>query len=278
MPELPEVETIKRYLERAGIAGERMASCRCFWNSTLVCRGVQGQVADFFVDCTIRSVHRRGKYLVLSCNEERYILMHLRMSGRIYYDDDHALRPHERVSFLFVSGKQLHFCDARKFGRITLAHSLDILKKLGPEPWDASLTARSFYCSLQRRSTRIKPLLLNQHFLAGLGNIYCDESLWRAQIHPAAPASSLSEAQAERLLSAIRKVLSQGIENAGTSLGHGAANFVLPQGEAGRNREALSVYGQQGLPCCRCGTTLVKTIVAQRGTHFCPHCQVAPRD
>lgn len=165
----------------------------------------------------------------------------------------------------------LRFHDTRKFGRWRLTQDPEtVLSKLGPEPLEP---VRDFHKRLHAKSRILKPLLLDQTFIAGLGNIYVDEALWEAKIHPQRKSDSLTKSESASLMNAIRKVLKKGIRNLGTSLGHGKANFQLPDGESGRNREALNVFRQTGLPCPRCGTNIERIKVGQRSTHICAVCQ-----
>jgi formamidopyrimidine-DNA glycosylase len=180
------------------------------------------------------------------------------------------------VVLTLADGRELRFTDPRKFGRMWLVPDPSaVLGKLGPEPLEIS--AAEFSARLGARRRRLKPLLLDQAFLAGIGNIYADEALWTARLHPRRGSDSLRPAERARLRHAIQTVLRRGIRNLGTTLGGGGTHFVLPRGERGRNQEKLNVYGQTGLPCPRCGTKIRRIVVGQRSTHLCPRCQPAAR-
>ncbi|MEJ5359585.1 MAG: DNA-formamidopyrimidine glycosylase [Desulfobacterales bacterium] len=274
MPELPEVETIARDLRAAGLPGRVLSCARVSWPRTVAepdaaefCRRVAGR--------RIESVGRRGKFLVITLAGGGHLLLHLRMSGRLDWCEPGAPRsPHEHVVLAFTDGRELRFHDTRKFGRLYLTEDAGrILGKLGPEPFAEDFTASAFQRALGRRRRRVKPLLLDQGFLAGLGNIYTDEALWEAGIHPARRADTLAATEAHRLHRAIRRVLRRGLENLGTSLGTGKANYYSVGGRRGRNRDALRVFRRTGEPCPRCGTPIVRIILHGRGTHLCPRCQ-----
>ena len=276
MPELPEVETVVRDLRRAGLAGRRILNARVFWPRTIAApaaarfpRAIRG--------LEIRALARRAKFVVLTLSGGWTLLIHLRMSGHLdVLPPKTRPRRHDRVILTLDNGRQLHFEDTRKFGRIWLVREpAQVLGKLGPEPLE--LAAADFRRGLAARARRLKPLLLDQTFLAGVGNIYSDEALWAAQLHPRRRSDTLTAAQAAELLAAIQDVLRLGIRNLGTTLGGGKTHFVLPRGERGRNQEQLNAYGQTGAPCPRCGTPIRRILVGQRSTHLCPACQPAPR-
>jgi formamidopyrimidine-DNA glycosylase len=174
------------------------------------------------------------------------------------------------------AGRELRFRDTRKFGRWYLLDDAETkLGGLGPEPLSPKLTAQAFGRRLAARKAMLKPLLLNQTFIAGLGNIYVDEALWDAGLHPERTSDSLRAAQRRRLHRSIRKVLRRGIESTGTSLGAGLTNFRTLEGGYGSNKDNLKVFRRAGQPCLRCGTAIKRMIVGQRGTHICPRCQRA---
>ncbi len=278
MPELPEVETVVRGLRAAGLVGRRIRSACVVWPRTLAqparpafLRHVRGLV--------IENLGRRGKFIVFELSGGWRLLAHLRMSGRFHLAASGApARPHEQLILRLDDGRDLRFHDPRKFGRIWLTRDPGaVLGALGPEPLDARLRAETFRRRLAGSRRRIKPLLLDQAFIAGVGNIYADEALWEAGIHPLRPADTIPAAEARRLLAAIRKVLRRGIRNLGTTLGGGATHFQAPRGADGQNQEALNAYQQTGRPCARCGTRIRRMLVGQRSTHFCPQCQPRPR-
>jgi formamidopyrimidine-DNA glycosylase len=274
MPELPEVETVVRDLRAARLSGARIARADVQWPRSVAAPSPP-DFCSLIADLEILALSRRGKFIAIALSGGQTLLVHLRMTGRlllIYPGDSPSPAPHDRVVFHLRDGRRLCFRDPRKFGRLWLARNPAILLgKLGPEPLEIALAA--FADRLAARSRRLKPLLLDQTFLAGLGNIYVDEALWAARLHPLRLSDSLSPAEARALLRAIRSALQRGIRNLGTSLGHGQTNFQLPQGQRGRNREHLRAYGQTGRPCPRCQTPIRRILVAQRSTHLCPACQ-----
>ena len=275
MPELPEVETVVRELRAAGLGGRTIARARVFWPRTLAAPAPERFARDIR-GREIRALARRAKYVVIALSGGFTLLVHLRMSGHLDVRPPKTRpRRHDRMVLDLDDGRQLHFEDTRKFGRVWLVRDpAAVLGKLGPEPLE--ITGADFRAGLAARARRLKPLLLDQTFLAGIGNIYADEALWAARLHPERHADSLPAAQAAELLRAIRAVLRKGIRNLGTTLGGGKAHFVLPRGERGRNQEKLNAYGQAGAPCARCGTPIRRILVGQRATHFCPRCQPAP--
>ncbi|MCP4716539.1 MAG: DNA-formamidopyrimidine glycosylase, partial [Deltaproteobacteria bacterium] len=178
------------------------------------------------------------------------------------------------VILRFNDQRELRFHDTRKFGRIfLLSNPATVLDKLGPEPLDKAFTLRVFTALLLPRKRLLKPLLLDQNIIAGLGNIYVDEALWEARLHPCRIAASLTPAETKALHRAIPRVLKRGLKNLGTSLGTGKANFYSVAGRSGRNRDQLNVFRRTGEPCLSCSATIKRIIVAQRSTHLCPDCQ-----
>ncbi|MFZ6027393.1 MAG: bifunctional DNA-formamidopyrimidine glycosylase/DNA-(apurinic or apyrimidinic site) lyase [Chloroflexota bacterium] len=267
MPELPEVETIARNL-RPVIAGQEITAAQLLWARTLVEPGVEA----FFLrvaNRVVREIGRRGKYLLFHLGEDTLII-HLRMSG------DLIVRPagapparHDRLILTF--GKRcpavsLAFNDARKFGRAWLVSDpKTVLGGLGPEPLSDTFTAGEFHRRLQAHRRQIKPLLLDQSFLAGIGNIYADESLHAAGIHPLTASQAITPAQAEKLWQSLRATLNEGIRRNGASI-----DWVYRGGDF---QNYFRVYRRTGQPCRACGTSVVRIVVGQRGTHFCPQCQ-----
>jgi formamidopyrimidine-DNA glycosylase len=274
MPELPEVETVARGLQ-ASLVGRTIAGVEVRWprsvippDPTAFARRLMGQ--------TVTSVGRRGKWLVIALSDGDTLLVHLRMTGQLVLeagegpDDQHV-----RVLFLLEDGGRLRFSDMRKFGRLWLVDDpAAALGALGPEPLGDGFTAARLGEMLARRRGRIKSLLLDQRFLAGLGNIYADEALWQACIHPLRQADSLSPAEVRRLHRAIRSVLRAAISSGGTTLPD--RTYRQTDGRSGEFASRLAVYGQEGQSCPRCGTPIERVMVNQRGTHFCPRCQSLP--
>lgn len=275
MPELPEVQTIVNDLRAARLEGKTIMAARVFWARTIAepsvktfCRRIKGQ--------TITAIRRRGKFLVFEFKNGGHLLMHLRMSGRLHLvTADQPRKKHEHVLLDLEGGQQLRFHDTRKFGRLYLTPGADpILGRLGPEPLASGFTQKILARRLKPRKRLLKPLLLDQTFIAGLGNIYVDEALWESKIHPCRIAAALSETEMRALHRAIRRVLRRGLKNLGTSLGTGKTNFYSIAKHRGRNSDQLKVFRRTGRQCPRCRATIERIIVGQRSTHICPVCQV----
>jgi formamidopyrimidine-DNA glycosylase len=271
VPELPEVETIVRALRLGGrgaasIIGETISSAEVLWARTLATLTDPMTLTPRLAGQTIETVDRRGKYLILQLSNDA-LLFHLRMSGDLRVEAaDRPFAPHDRFYLGFQSGRRLAFNDARKFGRVWLVRDpAEVLAGLGTEPFDPQLTPALFYDRLHGRSRQLKPLLLDQSFLAGLGNIYTDEALHAARLHPLRLASSLSLEDATALLDSIRETLLAGIHRQGSSI-----DWVYRGGEF---QNYFHVYQRTGEACPRCGTMIQRIVVGQRGTHFCPNCQ-----
>ena len=278
MPELPEVQTVVDDLRAAGVEGDTINSVAISWENTI--RPLSA--AQFVKELRgqrIESIRRRGKYIVFKLDQGAYLLTHLKMTGQYQLSTpEKKADPHVRVEFVLDEDRRLCFHDTRKFGRIILTrHPGQTLDKLGPDPFDPKLTPELFASSVHKRARRIKALLLDQSFLAGLGNIYCDEALFAAGVHPLENSRLIEPHKAEALLLHIRTVLREGLRNRGTSLGEGETNY-MSGGKRGENREALRVYGLNGRPCPHCGTPLEKIYVAQRGSYFCPRCQACTHE
>jgi len=297
MPELPEVETIRRGLE-PHLVGLALRSLTVTDQTVLDLSAREGRLASLEGQ-RIGGVTRRGKYLVIAL-DHHYLVIHLGMTGQLTLRDprfpdaasfertvtglewceQHAPDRHTHVHILLEDGRQLLFRDIRKFGRVymlkrTSEELLAFFEKhhLGLEPFTPDYHLKAFLAAFSRRTLRLKSLLLNQAFVAGVGNIYADEALFEAGLHPARKAPSLRKAEKERLFLAIQTVLERGIEFGGTSF----RDFVNSEGEKGANQEKLFVYGREGEPCLKCGAPIVKTVISQRGTHFCPKCQPRKR-
>ncbi len=275
MPELPEVETVRRSLE-AGLLGRRIASVtKVGWPRTIA-----APAADVFQervhDRLVTKLERRGKYIIIRLDAGEALVVHLRMTGRLTLSaaTDEA-DAHTHVVFQLVDGGQLFFNDTRKFGRIWLLDDRELealFARLGPEPLEEAFTRATFHTLLRHRKGRLKPLLLDQSLVAGLGNIYVDEALWTARLHPLRTVASLDDDDIDRLYEAIRSVLMEAVERRGTSF----SDYRDAWGESGSNQHFLHVYGRAGEPCTHCGTPIERTVVAQRGTHLCPYCQTYP--
>ncbi|MDQ3703206.1 MAG: DNA-formamidopyrimidine glycosylase [Chloroflexota bacterium] len=272
MPELPEVETIRADLARS-VIGRRITGVEVIWPRS-VDRPPTEALVGLLPGHVVEALDRRGKYLVLRLDGGAALVVHLRMTGRLRWREAGSERDrHVRVILFLDDGHELHFDDQRKFGRLYFAldeaELLEILAKLGPEPLVEEFTRQGLRTQLLRRRTRLKPLLLDQRFLAGLGNIYVDEALWRAGLHPLRRSDSLSTPDIARLHEGIVAALQQGIANRGTTF----STYQDLAGSAGLNQEQLFVFRREGQPCPRCGTPIQKIRVAGRGTHICPRCQ-----
>lgn len=274
MPELPEVETIIQDLKAAGIIGRLIQQAHVFWPKT-VATPAKSTFLHQIRHQKILNLTRRGKFLVFSLSDYD-LLIHLRMTGRLLLVPEEAsLNSYIRLSLDLDGGEKLLFHDTRKFGRWYLVKdSQAVLYKMGPEPLEASFPQEIFKERLQKHKRALKPLLLDQTFIAGLGNIYVDEALWEAYLHPLRQAKDLSSLEQKKLHQAIIKVLKRGIENQGTTLGTGRTNYYRLKGQKGKHQTLLNVFRRTHQPCSRCGALIERMKVAQRSTHFCPHCQV----
>jgi formamidopyrimidine-DNA glycosylase len=275
MPELPEVETLIRDLRKRKLIGKKVVGAKVFWDRIIS----QPHLEDFLERVQgqeILDLSRRGKYLIftLSCGDS--LIIHLRMTGKLNFAPSSSpAAAHEHVILSLDDGNDLRYHDTRKFGRWSLVRDpLEVVGHLGPEPLADDFSKKSFENLIQGRNRQMKALLLDQTFLAGLGNIYVDEALWESQIHPETPANTLSQKEIHLLYHAIRNVLKHGIENMGTTLGSSTTNYYSVNGRRGRNADRLNVFRRHDTPCPRCKTTIIRFTVAQRGTHICPHCQL----
>lgn len=267
MPELPEVETIVRSLRAANnIIGKMIINSQVLWQRSLAVP-LPVEFQEKIKGQQILGVDRRGKFIVIRLSRQS-LLIHLRMSGDVFIESGDTTRntKHDRVVLEFTDGSRMAFNDTRKFGRVWLVDDpQSVFGKLGPEPLDDLLTQELFLERLSHSKRQIKPLLLDQTFLAGLGNIYTDEALFIAGIHPSTPANLISLEKASTLLNAIRQVLLEGIQRNGASI-----DWVYRGGDF---QNYFNVYQRGGEPCRRCGTLIERITLGQRGTHFCPHCQ-----
>ena len=287
MPELPEVETVRRGLSEL-IIGKVVAS-----ESHDTEKGFPNaphDVAQFLVGATITEIRRRAKLLMIDLSSDYSLVIHLKMTGQLVYVGEQrfgAGHPNDslvnalpdastRVTLNFTDGTQLFFNDQRKFGWVRLMPTIEIpnidfMKKVGPEPLEDTFTVSDFAKRLSRRpKTNIKAALLDQSVIAGVGNIYADESLWGAQLHPKRLVSTLSNSDIEHLYHELRTVMSLAIEKGGSS-NH---TYVNAEGKRGSYMDFARVFRREGLACPRCQTIIEKSRVAGRGTHTCPQCQV----
>lgn len=294
MPELPEVETVRRGLESL-IVGRKVKAVE---HDTL--KSFPNTSADthqFLVGSSIREVRRRAKVLLIDLSTEYTLVIHLKMTGQLVFIASSTSKKEEvrfgaghpndslvarlpdkstRVVITFSDGSHLYFNDQRKFGWMKLMPTIEIpdmdfMKKVGPEPLDAGFTVEEFIERFKRRSrTNIKAALLDQTVVAGVGNIYADESLWGAKIHPRRLVRSITDEEFACLFTELRAVMNMAIEKGGST----DKNYVNAEGKRGSYLNFASVFRREGKPCPRCGTTIVKIRVAGRGTHVCPYCQV----
>jgi formamidopyrimidine-DNA glycosylase len=272
MPELPEVETMRRRLEPL-LAGRRLDTVEIH-DARLVRPYDPDEVAAELQGERVASVERRGKYLILRFETDRVLLVHLRMTGGFRHGeaatgDD----PHRRALVRLDDGTDVAYREVRRFGTWLLLEpgELDayLSTRLGEEPLDALFTAARLGALLAKRRAPIKAALLDQRTLAGMGNIYVDEALWRARIHPLRPAESLDRDELRRLHRAVRGSLEAGLARQGSTL----RDYRLPDGGSGSMQHEFKVYGRGGEPCDRCGTPIAKSRVGGRGTWYCPACQ-----
>lgn len=271
MPELPEVETIARGLQ-ATLVGANISGVTVRWPRTIAVPTVE-EFRGCIAGRRVMSVGRRGKYVVVGL-DAGYLLIHLKMSGRLQVAPATAPQGrHTHTIFHLDDGRELRFHDVRKFGRVYLVDEAEqVTGSLGPEPLANGFTLDDFCRQLARRTGRIKSLLLNQAFLAGIGNIYADESLFAAGLHPLRRADSLTQGEQARLYGALRTVLQRAVEGRGTTLDD--QGYVDAEGQAGAYQDEIAVYGRRGEPCRVCGTPIERIVLGGRSTHFCPHCQV----
>lgn len=278
MPELPEVETVRRSL--LPLVGR---SIQGVFLGTFT--GVLGSLdpaafAALINQRTIMDLRRRGKYLFVDFDDGAALLIHLRMTGQLIsaMADDPPVR-FEHLKIILDDGGSLRFADQRKFGRVVYLPPLipdPLASKLGPEPLSDAFSALYLFDYTRKRTAPVKALLLDQRAVAGLGNIYVDEALWLARIHPLTPAGRLIEDEAAQLTDAIKQVIASGIEHRGVTISH----FVDGDGASGENQHHLNAYGRgrRGEPCLRCATPMQWLTVGGRTSHFCPTCQIPPND
>ncbi len=274
MPELPEVETVRRDLD-GRLGGRRVAAVD--WVDYRMVRGRIGAeaLAVRLTGQASRGVGRRGKFLVWRFQSGDRLILHLGMSGRIRagVSPGETRAPHTHLVVTLDDGTELRLADPRRFGRVELVPkgSRQPLA-LGPEPLSRAFTARRLQMALSGRRAPVKGLLLDQRLLAGVGNIYADEALFQARIHPARSGGSLAPEEVGRLHRALRRVLRAGLRHRGTTF----RSFQDGFGEPGGHAPHLNAYGRRGKPCPRCATALASAVVAGRTSHFCPTCQVIP--
>ncbi|MFC6464588.1 DNA-formamidopyrimidine glycosylase [Marinilactibacillus sp. GCM10026970] len=273
MPELPEVESVRTGLEKL-IKGLKIKQVTVLWDRIIAEPSDIRLFKEKIKNQRIESIGRRGKFLLFFLTD--YVMIsHLRMEGKYRIEsNDVPISKHTHVIFELEDGRELRYLDVRKFGRISLiprdtelAHAS--IAKLGPEPVRETLVLETFKNQLLKRKKTIKATLLDQTVIAGIGNIYADEILFEAKIHPARMANTLIERELITLYEAILLVMGKAVKAGGTTI----RTYQNAFGETGSYQSFLNVYGKKGQSCPRCGTTIEKTKVAQRGTHYCPNCQ-----
>jgi len=264
MPELPEVETIAKEL-REKIVNEVFSNVESIW-----VRSFTQEKGLTLTNRRIIAIDRRGKYLIFNL-DKYYLVIHLRMTGQLIVGASKPSRDrYLRLVFKFKSGKYLLFYDLRKFGRIYLTQNPEnVLKNVGVDAISEVFTADKFSEMLNGKKSKIKSFLLDQKNIAGLGNIYIDESLFEARIHPETVINSLDDGQKNKLFTAIRKILFDAIDNMGTTI----SDYKTTGGGFGDHQEYLKVYQRQNQPCIICDSIIEKIKLNGRGTHFCPQCQ-----
>ena len=277
MPELPEVETVARDLRRhllpdGGGPGAEITGARVRWTRTLrdedpiaFAAGVTGR--------RIEGVGRRAKLIIVDLTGGAFLTIHLKMTGQVFVvPASIPVDPYERLALSLGDGREVRFRDVRKFGRIGLyGADDDPFDGLGPEPLDPRFTLREFRARIRGRRARLKPLLVDQAFLAGVGNIYADEALWRSRLHPLRSARSLRPADERALYANILEILAEAVERRGSSID----DYTAPDGD-GAMQEHLDVYQRTGEPCHRCGRPIRRIVIGIRATHFCSWCQRLP--
>lgn len=290
MPELPEVETVRRGLHELIIG--RVVK-KVVYDTAKSFPNASADVEQFLIGATISDVRRRAKVLLIDLSTDYTLVIHLKMTGQLVFRAPDvafgAGHPNDsligelpdrstRVTFTFADGSHLYFNDQRKFGWVKLiptieVPNIDFMKKVGPEPLEADFMPEQFAARFKRRAkSPIKAALLDQTVIAGVGNIYADESLWGAKIHPLRKVATITDAEFNKLYHELRDVMNLAIAKGGST----DKNYVNAEGKRGSYMDFARVFRREGLPCPRCGTIIVKFKAAGRGTHICPNCQKLP--
>jgi len=274
MPELPEVQTVVNDLITEKLIGRNILDAEIRWPK-IVAIPTAEKFRELIRNRQIINISRRGKFIQIELKPKIFLFVHLRMSGRLLLSAaDAPVSKHEHIIISLSDGRQLRYHDTRKFGRFWLvARPEEVIGHLGVEPLSAEFTLDALTEKIRNHRRQLKPLLLDQTVIAGLGNIYVDEALWTAQLHPECLTNSLKKREILTLYEAIPQVLRQGLSNQGTSLGNGMTNFQSASRKSGRNQEVLNVFRRTDQNCPRCGSKIIRIIVGQRSTHLCPHCQ-----
>lgn len=277
MPELPEVETAARDLASQVTGRVIVAVEKLDWPKMVEAPADPAAFVGALAGRRIEAVGRRAKWLLARLDAGLALAVHLRMSGSLYVvGPAEAAGKHVHLVLRLDDGRQVHFHDPRKFGRVRLldAAGLATLDAAhGPEPLDAAFTPAVLGSRLAGRATKLKPLLLDQRVVAGLGNIYVDEALWLSRVHPGRSAGGLARKEVAALHAAIVEVLTKSIARKGSTF----RDYRTGYGEVGGNQDFFNVYARGGEPCPRCAAPIVRTVMGQRGTHYCPECQRSPR-
>ncbi|ELK47273.1 DNA-formamidopyrimidine glycosylase [Halobacillus sp. ACCC02827] len=273
MPELPEVETVRRTLHHLAI-GKEIASVSVYWGNIIKHPQDPKEFDRLLRGQTIRDIERKGKFLIFQL-DDLSLVSHLRMEGKFgVYESSMEKPKHTHVIFHFTDGTELRYNDVRKFGTMHAFRkgeesSVKPLVQLGPDPFEEAFTLDYFYMKLMKTSRNMKAVLLDQSIVAGLGNIYVDEALFRAKVHPERIANTLTREEAAKVREASIAVILEAIEQGGTTI----RSYLNSQGEIGMFQQKLRVYGKQDEDCVECGTPIEKRKVSGRGTHICPNCQ-----
>lgn len=273
MPELPEVETVRKVLEKK-VVGEKIKEVYVYYSKIIEEPSVE-EFKEKLKGKTITAMDRRGKWLIFVLDDTYYLLTHLRMEGRFFFrNHDDEVSRHEHVAFLFESGLELRYNDTRKFGRMYLLKKDDAFKvkplnELGKEPWDKTLTEDYLLASYKMRRLPIKTVLLDQSIITGIGNIYADEILKMSSLYPLTPANELTRRDCTNIINNTKDVLNKALASGGTTI----RSYESSEGVHGRFQNQLLVHSKEGEDCPSCGSKIVKIRVGGRGTYYCPNCQ-----
>lgn len=276
MPELPEVETIRKTLKQL-VVGETITGLTVYWSKIIKKPDDPKQFTDLLQGEQIHDIRRKGKFLLFELTNYT-LVSHLRMEGKYgVFPKEEPINKHVHVIFHLENGKELRYQDVRKFGTMHLflkgeAEVNKPLNQLGMDPFETGFSIADIMSKIQKSDRPIKNILLDQHVVAGLGNIYVDETLYRSQIHPLRKGSSLKRKEIQRLLTEAKQTLAEAVEQGGTTI----RSYVNSQGQIGMFQQHLYAYGQEGTPCQRCGHPITKLKVSNRGTHVCEICQPLP--
>ena len=273
MPELPEVETVRKTLKHL-TQGKEIERVSVYWGNIIKQPQDPDEFGQMLIGQTIEDISRKGKFLIFHLNDIA-LVSHLRMEGKFGVYDKSIDKPkHTHVIFHFTDGTELRYNDVRKFGTMhAFPKGMEVknkpLNQLGPDPFDEAFTLDYFYKKLSKTSRNMKSVLLDQSIVAGLGNIYVDEALYRSGVHPERIAHSLTKTEIEKVREASIAVILEAIEQGGTTI----RSYLNSQGEIGMFQQKLRVYGKQNSECTECGSLITKSKVSGRGTHICPLCQ-----